>query len=97
MDFMELQQVKLTKMTAEERAEYDAAYEEAGAALYAAELFYVTRKAEGLTQAELATKMGLSQSQIAKFEAGKAIPTIVQLESLARAVGHRLEIRLSVT
>ncbi|MEV0106647.1 helix-turn-helix transcriptional regulator [Nocardia sp. NPDC050799] len=85
---------RLAQMTDEERAEYEAAYEEAGLALRMAELFYAARTGAGLTQTELARRMGTTQPTIAKIEGGGRVPTIDMLDRLARAVGQRLEVSL---
>ena len=54
------------------------------------------RAASGLTQAELAARVGTTQSAIARLESGtpKHSPSIVTLQRYARAMGHRVEIRL---
>ncbi len=54
------------------------------------------RTASGLTQAELAARVGTTQSAIARLESGtpKHSPSIVTLQRYARAMGHRVEIRL---
>lgn len=85
---------RLAQMTEAERAEYEAAYEEAGLALRMAELFYAARTGAGLTQTELARRMGTTQPTIAKIEGGGRVPTIDMLDRLARAVGQRLEVSL---
>jgi ribosome-binding protein aMBF1 (putative translation factor) len=85
----------LAAMTHEERAVYDEAYEQAGVALRLAELFYETRVAAGLSQTELARRMGTSQPVIARIEGGASTPTVDMLDRLARATGKRLEIWLS--
>lgn len=86
---------RLARMTAAERADYEEAYERAGLALRLAELFYEARTATGLTQAELARRMGTTQPTIARIEGGGRMPTIDMLERLAAAVGQRLEISLT--
>jgi len=54
------------------------------------------RAASGLTQAELAARMGTTQSAIARLESGtpKHSPSIVTLQRYARAMGYRVEIKL---
>lgn len=52
------------------------------------------RSRANLTQAELAEKMGTSQSAIARLESGKAKPTLATLRRLAKATGMRLKISL---
>ncbi|HUP69366.1 MAG TPA: helix-turn-helix transcriptional regulator [Acidimicrobiales bacterium] len=44
----------------------------------------------GLTQAELAERMGTTQSAIARMEGGGSRPTLETLERLAKAVGAEL-------
>jgi ribosome-binding protein aMBF1 (putative translation factor) len=86
----------MARMTLEElQAKYPAAdqeaYDEARAtALLAgalAELVYAMRTRAGLTQVELARRMGTTQSSIARIEGGGAVPTIEMLARLSRATG----------
>lgn len=91
----EVRDAALAAMTDEQRATYDEAYERAGVALRLAELFYETRTAAGLSQTELARRMGTSQPVIARIEGGASTPTVDMLDRLARATGKRLEITLS--
>jgi transcriptional regulator with XRE-family HTH domain len=48
----------------------------------------------GLSQAELAERMGTSQSAIARLESGTAKPSLSTLQRLAKATGTRLKISL---
>jgi transcriptional regulator with XRE-family HTH domain len=57
-----------------------------------ATLLIEARTRANLTQAELASKMGTSQSTIARLESGKAAPSLSTLRRLAKATGTRLEI-----
>ncbi len=56
------------------------------------------RKRSGMTQAQVAERMGAKTSAVARLEAGggskKHSPTIATLDRYARAVGHRLKIEL---
>ena len=54
------------------------------------ELVYRLRTEAGLTQAELAQRMGTTQSAIARMEGGGTRPTLETLEKLAGAVGSEL-------
>jgi len=54
------------------------------------ELVYRLRTEAGLTQTDLANRMGTTQSAIARMEAGGARPTLETLEKLASAVGAEL-------
>lgn len=53
-------------------------------------LVHRVRVEAGLTQAELAGRMGTTQSAIARMEGGGTQPTLLTLENLARAVGQEL-------
>ena len=53
-------------------------------------MVYRLRVEAGLTQAELAQRMGTTQSAIARMEGGGARPTLETLEKLAAAVGAEL-------
>ncbi len=54
------------------------------------------RATVGLTQADVAGRMGTSQSVIARLEAGGRDPRISTLERYAEAVGAGLEVRVPV-
>lgn len=54
------------------------------------ELVHTLRTEAGLTQAELAQRMGTTQSAIARMEGGGARPSLDTLERLAVAVGKEL-------
>ena len=54
------------------------------------ELVYRLRAEAGLTQAELADRMGTTQSAIARMEGGGTRPTLETLEKVAVAVGSEL-------
>lgn len=51
------------------------------------------RKGAGLTQAELAQKMGTSQPAVTRMESGRVQPSLRTLQRLARATGSRLMIK----
>ncbi len=76
------------------KAEYDAQAEEFA---LLDELLRARRRA-GLTQAEVAARMGTKTPAVARLEAGGGSkghsPSIVTLRKYAAAVGCRLEIRL---
>jgi len=54
------------------------------------------RAAAGLTQADVAARIGTTQSAIARLEspAGKHSPSIATLQRYASALGYRLQLRL---
>src|ERR1044072_4469079 len=49
---------------------------------------------ENLSQVDLAARAGTSQSALARYETGAALPTLPTLERLVAACGRRLEIRM---
>ncbi len=50
------------------------------------------RLKKGITQKELAKKMGTKQSSIARFESGRYNPTLAFVQKLANAVGTKIKI-----
>ena len=67
-----------------------AAYEDEARISAFRALVHRLRTEAGLTQAELAQRMGTTQSAIARMEGGGARPTLETLEKLAAAVGGEL-------
>lgn len=76
----------------EDQEAYDRAYAAAALAGELAELVYTVRTRAGLTQSELARRMGTTQSSIARIEGGGSLPTIDMLARLARATGTPLHL-----
>jgi transcriptional regulator with XRE-family HTH domain len=66
------------------------AYEDEGRISEFRDLVHRLRTEAGLTQAELARRMGTTQSAIARMEGGGAQPTLETFEKLAGAVGQEL-------
>ena len=64
----ELRRNRLAAMTAEERAMFDATYEVTRLALDVGEMLRDAREAAGLSQRELAARMGTSQAAVASLE-----------------------------
>ena len=58
-------------------------------------LVHTVRTDAGLTQAELADRMGTTQSAIARMEGGGVRPTLETLEKLARAIGSDLVVAMA--
>jgi len=56
----------------------------------AAELIRTTRLAAGVSQAELARRLGTQQAAIARLEGRRTNPRLATLEAAIRALGHRL-------
>jgi ribosome-binding protein aMBF1 (putative translation factor) len=73
------------------KAEYDALAPEFE---IAAELLRA-RLRSGLSQAELAARMGTSQSTVARLESGQTLPSTKTLLRYAKATGSKFHVRLS--
>jgi ribosome-binding protein aMBF1 (putative translation factor) len=52
------------------------------------------RQAAGLTQTEIASRMGTSQSVVARLENARHMPTFEMIARYAAAIGRRLDIHL---
>lgn len=72
------------------RAEYDAL---AGEFETARELI-AARTQAGLTQSDVAQRMGTTQSVIARLESGKRAPSMRTVQRYAQAVGARAVVRI---
>ena len=77
---------------ADVKAEYDKLEEE----FTLLDEFLKARAAAGFTQAEVAERIGTTQSAIARLESGsgKHSPSLATLRKYAHALGCRLELRL---
>ena len=53
-----------------------------------------SRKAAGMTQKELAARMGTAQANISRFESGNYNPTLAFLQKMARSLGKTLKITM---
>ena len=53
------------------------------------------RQAAGLTQAEIASRMGTTQSAVARLENARHMPTFDMMTRYAAAIGRRLAIHLA--
>ncbi len=72
---------------------YRKAYEALGEEFALSSAVMDVRNRAGLTQAELARKMGTTQPVVARLESGRSRPSMRTLERLAEATGSRLLIR----
>ena len=78
-----------------DRDAYARAYAEADLASRLAEIVYRLRTNAGLTQTELARRMGTTQSAIARVEAGGSTPTLDLLDRVGRAVDAQITLTVS--
>jgi transcriptional regulator with XRE-family HTH domain len=84
------------KSRALERADVKAEYDRLDEEFTFLDEFLKARAAAGITQAEIAKRIGTTQSAIARLESGggKHSPSLATLEKYAHALGCRLELRL---
>jgi len=85
-------------MNSEERKARDAAFAELLVSMNPESALrkelVAARERAGLTQSELARRMGTTQSVIARLEIGGRSPSFRTLRRLARVTGSRLVVRL---
>jgi ribosome-binding protein aMBF1 (putative translation factor) len=74
---------------------YARAYAEADLASRMAEIVYRLRTGAGLTQTELARRMGTTQSSIARVEAGGSLPTLDLLDRVGWALDAQITLTVS--
>ena len=87
---------KELKARALERADVKAEYDGLDEEFRFLDEFLKARAAAGVTQAEVAERIGTTQSAVARLESGggKHSPSIATLQKYAHALGCRLELRL---
>jgi transcriptional regulator with XRE-family HTH domain len=73
---------------------YRSAYERGEPAFIMAMALTKARIAAGLTQEEVARRMGTSQAAVARLESGRHMPSLRVVDRYAAAVGRRLKIDL---
>jgi transcriptional regulator with XRE-family HTH domain len=84
------------KKRALEREDVRPEYDRLGEEFTLLDVFLKARATAGLTQAEVAKRIGTTQSAIARLESGKGkhSPSLATLQKYAHAVGCRLELKL---
>lgn len=78
-------------------AEFRDGFDEARRAYLIGRAVRERRVALGLTQAELATRAGMTQSALSRLEGGGSVPTIPVLDRLAGAMGTELTVAFEPT
>lgn len=71
------------------------AYDELGPEFAIIQMIMERRLKAGLTQAELAKKIGTKQSAISRIEQGSYNPSLALLVKLSKALGAKLEISIT--
>src|SRR5947209_19986980 len=90
----EIKNRKLGSMTKAERAEYEQGYAEAKLAAEVGDRVRQAREAAGLSQRELASRVGTSQAAVARLEAGGVGATLTTLQRVAAALDLELRVDL---
>jgi transcriptional regulator with XRE-family HTH domain len=87
---------KELKDRALERADVKSEYDKLDEEFAFLDEFLKARSSAGITQAEVAERIGTTQSAIARLESGrgKHSPSLATLQKYAHALGCRLELRL---
>jgi HTH-type transcriptional regulator/antitoxin HipB len=80
------------KAARKESPEERAGYEAARRAVELGEMVRARREALGITQTELATRVGTRQPAIARLEAGGSVPSIDLLDRVANALDAALTV-----
>ncbi|MCL2471430.1 MAG: helix-turn-helix domain-containing protein [Propionibacteriaceae bacterium] len=78
--------------TPEQHREYDEAGPEVEMQIMLTELIYKMRTDAGISQTELARRMGVRQPYISDLERGGRTPTLLTLSRVAEATGNRLRL-----
>ena len=91
----ELKRNRLAAMTADERAAFDETYEATRLALDVGKKVRDAREAAGLSQRELAARMGTSQAAVARVEAGGVGATLTTLQRMAAALDLEVTVELT--
>ena len=73
-------------------AEYARKFEEQQEEFNVARELIRARMQAGLTQQEVAQRMGTTQSVIARMESGKPMPSLRSLKKYAQATGNKIKI-----
>ena len=90
----ELKAQRLGAMSTAERVEYDRANAAAALAAEVGERVREAREAAGLSQRELARRMGTSQAAVDRLEAGGVGATLTTLQRVATALGFEVNVEL---
>jgi transcriptional regulator with XRE-family HTH domain len=88
--FEDIRAKRLAGMDDADRTGYDAKKDALAIALRAGMAIRDVRETAGLTQTQLAARMGVAQSSLARIEAGRTNITLVTLTKIAKGLGTQL-------
>jgi HTH-type transcriptional regulator / antitoxin HipB len=91
----ELKNRRVASMTQAERTVFNSAYESTRLAIEVGDQVREAREAAGISQRDLATRMGTSQAAVARLEAGGVGATLTTLQKVAAALDLKITIELS--
>ena len=91
----EVKRRRRAAMTDPERVEFDETYDATRLALEVGEQVRDAREAAGLSQRELAARMGTSQAAVARLEAGGTGATLTTLQKVAAALDLKVSVELT--
>ncbi len=91
---MNIKATDLHKRRMAESVGYAAAYDSLEEEFALIDTLLRARKRAKLTQAEVASRMGTTESAVSRLESGRARPSTRTLGKYAAATGHRVAIRL---
>ncbi|MCX6522706.1 MAG: helix-turn-helix transcriptional regulator [Actinobacteria bacterium] len=92
----ELKKNRVSAMTPDERAVFDETYQVARLAVDVGDKVRGAREVAGLSQRELAARMGTSQAAVARLEAGNVHARLTTLQKAATAMNLTVSIKLAV-
>jgi ribosome-binding protein aMBF1 (putative translation factor) len=90
--WQEIKTERLASMTPAQRATFDAAYEESSLAAQVGEQIRDARENAGISQRELARRIGSTQAVISRIEAGSVGATLTSLQKIASSLEVDLEV-----
>lgn len=82
------------KRRALQNPEVKAEYERLEPEFLFASMLIEARAKAGLSQEQLAQRMGMKQASVARIESGRYNPSMKTLQRYAEATGHKLQIRM---
>jgi ribosome-binding protein aMBF1 (putative translation factor) len=87
-------EARRARMSPAERAESEARSARLAAALRVGIAVRYARESAGVSQTELAARMGVAQSAVSRIEAGRSNITVEMLTRIATALGASLSVKL---
>ncbi len=94
VSWSEIKRKRLEGMTSAELDEYERAYLEVSLAAEVGDNVRAARESAGLSQRELARRIGTSQSAINRLEAGGVGATLTTLQRVASALSLHISVEL---